>query len=321
MRQLTRLAPLALAASTAIAALAIGASACSPSRSSPSASRRDAAAPAGSARAAGSAQPITQEDYDKHVAALRRRVGKEFTIRVEPPFVVIGDGDPEAVDRHVERTVRWATTRLKKDYFERDPTRILDVWLFKDATSYESNTKRLYNERPTTPYGYYSSRHDALFMNIATGGGTLVHEIVHPFVEADFPGCPAWLNEGLGSLYEQCGDEDGHIEGYPNWRLPALQKAIREGRVPSFEALTSTNEYSFYEEDPGTNYAQARYLCYYLQMRGLLVRYYHELRAGHAEDPTGYATLKRVLGETDMDAWKRRWETFVLALRYPERER
>ena len=26
----------------------------------------------------------------------------------------------------------------------------------------------------------------------------------------------------------------------------------------------------FYNQDPGTNYSQARYLCYYLQQRGLL---------------------------------------------------
>ena len=40
-------------------------------------------------------------------------------------------------------------------------------------------------------------------MNIATGGGTLVHEIVHPFMAANFEQCPSWFNEGLGSLYEQ----------------------------------------------------------------------------------------------------------------------
>ena len=30
--------------------------------------------------------------------------------------------------------------------------------------------------------------------------------MVHPFVEANFPDCPAWFNEGLGSLYEQCAE-------------------------------------------------------------------------------------------------------------------
>jgi len=28
----------------------------------------------------------------------------------------------------------------------------------------------------------------------------LVHEIVHPFMRANFPECPAWFNEGLASL-------------------------------------------------------------------------------------------------------------------------
>ena len=115
-------------------------------------------------------------------------------------------------------------------------------------------------------------------MNIATGGGTLVHEIVHPFVRANFPKCPAWLNEGLGSLYEQCGERDGHIVGYPNWRLPGLQRAIKADAVPSFKELTSTTDSEFYGDDKGTNYAQARYLCYYLQEQGKLTKFYHDVR-------------------------------------------
>src|SRR6266850_7507398 len=82
---------------------------------------------------------------------------------------------------------------LKQDFFTNDPKEILDIWLFKDAASYEKNTRLLFGDAPTTPYGYYSSKDKALIMNIATGGGTLVHEIVHPFMEANFPACPPWL--------------------------------------------------------------------------------------------------------------------------------
>ena len=72
---------------------------------------------------------------------------------------------------------------------------------------------------------------------------------------------------------------------------------------------------AFYDDDAqGTHYAQARYLCYYLQERGLLTRFYREFHAAHASDPTGFDTLKKVLGETDMDAFQRRWEQFVLGL-------
>jgi hypothetical protein len=69
--------------------------------------------------------------------------------------------------------------------------------------------------------------------------------------------------------------------------------------------------------DRGTNYAQARYLCYYLQEKGLLARFYREFRANRKDDPTGYNTLKKVLDEKDMTAFKKRWEEFVLKLRYP----
>ena len=104
--------------------------------------------------------------------------------------------------------------------------------------------------------------------------------------------------------------------GMTNWRLAGLQKAIQANRVPSFKDLCSTSSYAFYNLDKGTNYAQARYLCYYLQQKDLLVKYYKEFRKNVKQDPTGFATLKRVLGASNMDAFKKRWEQWVLKLRF-----
>jgi hypothetical protein len=65
----------------------------------------------------------------------------------------------------------------------------LSLWLFKDKTSYETHVREIFHDSPTTPFGYYSPAHRALIMNIATGGGTLVHEIVHPEYHSTlFPG-------------------------------------------------------------------------------------------------------------------------------------
>jgi len=270
------------------------------------------------AAAGAAAAPFTDADYARHVAALKKKVPKEgFTIVIQKPFVVVGDESPAMVRRRAVRTVKWAVDRLKRDYFKKDPSEILDIWLFRDKASYRKHTREVFGDDPDTPYGYYSHRHKALIMNIATGGGTLVHEIVHPFMAANFPQCPAWFNEGMGSLYEQAGERGGHIVGLTNWRLAGLQKAIRERRVPSFKALTATTDDEFYTKDKGTNYAQARYLCYYLQEKGLLVKFYHAFVAAHEADPTGYKTLQTVLGEPDMDAFKKRWETFVLGLKFP----
>jgi len=86
------------------------------------------------------------------------------------------------------------------------------IWLFRDKASYATHALKTVSAiLRRRPYGYYSTQHRALLMNIATGGGTLVHEIVHPFMRANFPACPAWFNEGLGSLFEQSADREGHL--------------------------------------------------------------------------------------------------------------
>jgi hypothetical protein len=152
-------------------------------------------------------------------------------------------------------------------------------------------------------------------MNIATGGGTLVHEIVHPLMEANFPACPAWFNEGLASLYEQCAEREGEIVGLTNWRLAGLQEALDAGRVPGFAALCASGD-GFYDDDPGTNYAQARYLCYWLQEHGRLRAYYRSFRSAHAVDPTGLETLRASLGRELAD-FEGEWGAWVSKLRYP----
>jgi hypothetical protein len=207
--------------------------------------------------------------------------------------------------------------RLERDFFRSAPARVLEVWLFANAASYEAGVQRLTGEIPDTPYGFYSSRLGGLFMNIATGGGTLVHEIVHPYVEADLPDAPSWVNEGLGSLFEQSADRGGRIVGLPNWRLPGLQEAIRERRLPSFHRMVHTSEREFYDDPSGTSYAHARYLMLWLQERDALIPFVRALREGGlARDPSGWETLLAALGERDMAAFQPRWESWVLGLRY-----
>jgi hypothetical protein len=260
---------------------------------------------------------FTRADYCQRVMEARRQAPAGFTVLVEPPFVVAGDEPPEALRRRSEYTIRWASEKLMQDYFAKPPEHVIVVWLFKDDAGYRKHTREVFGDKPTTPFGYYSSHHRALIMNIGTGGGTLVHEMVHPFMRSNFPTCPDWFNEGLASLYEQCREKDGRIHGLTNWRLAGLQQAIRRGGLPSFRDLTAGDGNRFYEKDPGTNYAQARYLCYYLQEHDLLRKFYHAFVANAGRDPTGYETLGQVLGEEDVTAFQKRWEKWVLTLRFP----
>jgi hypothetical protein len=262
---------------------------------------------------------FTKAEYAAHIKSLRARLRKlglgAMAVRVEDPFVVIGDGTAAELEQS-SSTVRWAADHLEQDFFAKRPTKILDIYLFSDAPSYEAGVEALTGEHPDTVYGFYSSSQRALFMNISTGGGTLVHEIVHPYVEADFTNAPPWLNEGLGSLFEQSAEVDDHIVGRTNWRLAGLQDSIAANAVPTFRTLTALGTNAFYADTTGVHYAQARYLMYYLQEHGLLRDFYRQFRSARAKDPTGFQTLQAVLGERDMTAFQTRWEAYVAKLRF-----
>ena len=266
---------------------------------------------------------VDDQRYEDAIIALRARLAKtkvaNMELRREAPFIVVADGGEPALDRGTG-TVRWAADMLEGDFFAKRPDKILPVFLFQGADSYNRGVAALTGDDPGTPYGFYSRTHGGLFMNIATGGGTLVHEIVHPYVEADFPNAPAWLNEGLGSLFEQSAERDGHIVGLTNWRLAGLQTAIARGGAPSFDKLTHLSDTEFYGDDSGLNYAAARYLLYYLQEHGKLRDLYRDFRAAAVDDPSGYQTLRDTLAtldEHDMAAFETKWRRYVAALSFP----
>ena len=99
--------------------------------------------------------------------------------------------------------------------------------------------------------------------------------------------------------------------------------ASRCGRSRSGAAAlrpgTALDTADFYGEAGGYSsyYGQSRYLCYYLQEKDLLVRFYREFVANAKDDPTGFKTLKKVLGEPDMAAFQKKWEEYVGTLKFP----
>jgi hypothetical protein len=252
----------------------------------------------------------------QHIYALKETGPKGMTYVDTGAFVVIGDEAQDVVRKRAKEQVQWTTDLLRKDFFDEDPDGFTDVWIFKDKHSYETHAKALFGETPETPYGFYLPSKRAMVMNIKPGYGTLVHELVHPYVAKNCPTCPAWLNEGLASLFERPRERDGHLVGLPNWRLPSLKTALKADTVPPFEKLMATTDEQFYDDDQGTNYAQARYLCYWLQERGLLVKLVRGMQTRGEDDPSGYRVLKTLVGP-DMAKFEKQWAKDTLALQYP----
>ena len=239
-----------------------------------------------------SAGTPTKEDLEKRVEELEKKLdGQGFKVIAEAPFVIVGD---ESLTKVKSRAnfVRWIVRLIEADYFGKQPDKLIEIWLFKNKTTYMAGAKKFFDDEPNTPYGYYSSDDNALVMNIGPGAGTLSHELVHPYIEANFPASPSWFNEGLASLYEQPREKEGHMWGTTNWRLPGLQSMIKKKTLPSLKTLLTSTRDGFYEAEYDA-YAYARFLCQYLQDHGKLRDFYKKFVED--KDTTGQAALEAVL--------------------------
>ncbi|MBI3272420.1 MAG: C39 family peptidase [Planctomycetes bacterium] len=272
-------------------------------------------APPAAARAAIPRLPDLAGRVVQAVRRVRARVPADFHLGVEGPFVIASDQSPEEFRSSRQHTIQWAYTHLQAQFFPGGLRHPIEVYLLNGKASYEGHVEEWFHERPHTKYGYYSPAHQALFMNIATGGGTLVHEMVHPLMAEQFPGVPSWFNEGLASLFEQCGEENGKMVGLLNWRYSGLMEAIRTGQFKALERLMRTDSQTFYANDQGDNYGIARYLCQYLQSRGKIQEYYQHFHAHSGEDPTGIASLRAVLGGDSMEKIQADWLAWLKTLK------
>ncbi len=241
---------------------------------------------------------------------LRPRLGDGCRVIVHSPFVIAGDLSEEDLTAWHRRTIGPAAKAIGNCYTKTAPSEPITILLFAEEKSYRRYAEKLFSDRSVSIYGYYKPTLRTMVMNISTGGGTLVHELTHALVDFDFSTIPDWFNEGLASLHEQCrfrADESG-IDGLVNWRLPALQKAIAEGRLRPLEELIGSDDFRGRLE--GLNYAQARYFCLYMQEKGVLRKFYHAFRDGRKTDRLGLKTAKAMFPDQSWDELNlayRRW--------------
>lgn len=253
-------------------------------------------------------------EVEEHLDGLREKALGGFVVVYSAPFAIAGQGSRESVEEIAEQVVGIPVKWLKREYFKRDPQDIVTLWMFEGEASYRSHVNRLFGGVPVSPYGYYDRCDRIVAADISLGLGTVIHEMVHALMDANFPACPPWFNEGLASLYEHTDTKDGRVRGLVNWRLSGLKRAIERKKLASFHDIFEMSPGEFYDEKRGMHYAASRYLLYYLQERNLLSVYYHRFVERHEADSGGEASLLEVLGVSDLEAFQREWEGYVMGL-------
>lgn len=241
---------------------------------------------------------LSTTDFDAAEKTLRSQLGNGFHIRRSEMFVCAGDVSKDEFDAIVDGTVTACARALWKQYFNKRPTYPIRVYLFGEERTYRFYAEKLFGDSEVSHFGYFKPDEKALVMNIGTGTGTLVHEMVHALMEPDFPDAPTWFSEGLASLYEQCRVERDGLVGLVNWRLPVLRKGIQNKTTLPLAKLIATSRDEFLDENTGVHYAQARYLCLFMQERGVLRAFYRAHRDGFKSDKTGAKALQKVFGKS-----------------------
>jgi hypothetical protein len=256
-------------------------------------------------------------DLATRTAEAKRELGERASVQtVEGVFVLItppGQGNSNGTGLLVKQVLQAYFNHR----FDKRPSQAVSVYLFQDAKSYEAYCRKRWSEACGTPFGFYRPDERRIVMNAGPGIGTLTHELVHPIVQADFPGAPEWLNEGIASLFEALTmPSAGQIHGVKNWRHPRLLRALRspnERDRASLVALFHLDDATFRNEDETLHYATARYFCQWLDQQGKLWDFYRQFRDHRDTDPDGTLAFAAVMGKTPAEA-NAAWVSWVKRL-------
>lgn len=177
----------------------------------------------------------------------------------------------------------------------------VDLCLFASTRSYKAFVAEVFGEDyDSSDWGFYVPRRRLVLANIGASRGNLRHELTHALLDDGFPDIPAWLNEGLGSLY---GSAVGTKKGFRflvNYRLRHLRKALKAGLLPDLDELANSTRQDVYGLNSLAYYSVSRYVLLYLDHKGKLEEFVGKLRKGNLTPGRQLKILKEYI---DYDAF------------------
>lgn len=185
---------------------------------------------------------------------LKQEFDTDFKIKQHSKYFNIAYRCTEAQVQHLAYVLEVFFESVYTRFFKYEPENPFHIVYFANKPEYREYTEH-------NSYGFYMPSNKTFYTYAGSGVGTLWHEITHAFVDANQDKViQQWFSEGFASFYEMAAIQNQtFIEGYTNWRMPALQQAIREDNfIPLLEFFSESRM----TEDYG--YAKARFFFCYL---------------------------------------------------------
>lgn len=249
------------------------------------------------------------------VATLAGKLGPGFRVVEDAPFVLVGDLAPAKLEQIRRDVIRRSAGAMWAGWFAKRPADPVRIVVFADATAWRAGRAALLGDGAAGQAGCWSPAERLLIADLSAGTATLVHELTHALMEADFPEAPAWYGEGLACLAESARLEQGRLRGVVDERMPLLQRLSAAGRLPDLGRLVSQPDARFHERDAATNYAVARAACLWMQERGTLHRFHKRFRESVEADPTGLAALMEATGSRTAEELQARFAAWLATVK------
>lgn len=184
------------------------------------------------------------------------------------------------------------------------PDRDITLCLLPDDARFRAVAMAAFGDLPSN-LGFYRGDHRVALANLGRSIGNLRHELVHPLLGDDFPKIPAWLNEGIASLYGSARPGRHGFEFLVNYRLRDLQRALKAGDLPTLDELAASTSADVLGPRTMVWYAMARYVLLYVDRAGKLDELYGKLRAAAGDVPAQRALLHAYVDERAFLRWAR----------------
>lgn len=204
--------------------------------------------------------------------------------------------------------VRW----FEREYSLRSP-KSLELWLFQSAESFERQYLALNGHAlPGLRAGMCDEKR--CMANVATGEGTVAHEVAHAYLLENLRNVPPWFNGAFAQLHEgvhRSGEQallvnGTDFRGHITYRTWEAQRTLKSDATWTLEAVMKQPA-----EDKGLGCS----VLLFLQHRGRLKAFVRQLAERDLKaDPTGYRAFLGVLGPDGKAKADGEWRTFVLGL-------
>lgn len=235
-------------------------------------------------------------DPNAHLDYLEDRF-KQYQPFKNTNFLIVSYESHRASRQHYERGVKDFYTYFQNHIFGYTQHRPVVLFLGDYPESLIDLTNKLYPElrfKSGHPFmGYFNKRDNVIFATVMGGYGTLLHEMIHALIFADFPEAPGWLEEAFATIYERTKWQNNRLIPLPNWRLDGM----------NFEEVSPLDLYEKYKGDIKLDHrdlARLRLFYTYIDELGQLKAFYQAVKASKGE--VSVAQIAKDLG-VEQAAW------------------